>query len=561
LAVDIYLPDSGDHGPLPTVIHATPYFRALEFRAGWVGKLFNSLSPLTPVWDRLTAVGYVSVHVDQRGSGASYGTRRVDPASQVRDLNDIITWIVDQPWSDGQVAAFGLSADALPAQLLLTEPHPALRASVCLYTAFDFYRACHPGGMLIQVAVGDVGAMMRGLDQGRVIIGMGSGVARALSRLLIRGIKPVDADRVDRLRLSAAQKEHVGNDYLDLAILEARYSDESLSSLSVPMSLDELSASSFADRMKEASIPIYCLGGWFDSRMAEELVDLHARVPARGNRLTLGPWGHGGRIAVQPEGRNGRSEFDLSTTVVDFLDQHLRPSVPVPEGTAVHYFTLPAKGWQSANQWPPDSTTRRLYLEPDRLAETPGSEESTVSYKVDTGTTSGRRSRWAFHLHLLRGVHYGDRSAQDNRLAVFDSPELTGPCEVTGHVCVRLSATCSRTDELFIVYLEDVTAQRSTYVTEGLLLASHRKVAVGAGPLGVRHSHRSADVGPIEAGERIVLELSLLPTSYVFAKGHRIRIAVAHADTNNFGAVNPEERELSIHCGGASYVDLPIVEA
>jgi len=106
---------------------------------------------------------------------------------------------------------------------------------------------------------------------------------------------------------------------------------------------------------------------------------------------------------------------------------------------------------------------------------------------------------------------------------------------------------------------------KSTYITEGNLRASHRKL--GQAPfknLGLPyHSHYQSDLMPIPAGEPIELVFSLLPTSYRFHKGNRIRITFAFADADNFETpiiVPAPKIHLLRDINHPSFVQLPVVQ-
>jgi predicted acyl esterase len=71
----------------------------------------------------------------------------------------------------------------------------------------------------------------------------------------------------------------------------------------------------------------------------------------------------------------------------------------------------------------------------------------------------------------------------------------------------------------------------------------------------------SGDAQPLVAGEIAELTFDLLPTSYLFQPGHRIRIAIAGADASHF-AILPGGppilcvRRSRLH---ASRIDLPVI--
>jgi predicted acyl esterase len=115
--------------------------------------------------------------------------------------------------------------------------------------------------------------------------------------------------------------------------------------------------------------------------------------------------------------------------------------------------------------------------------------------------------------------------------------------------------------------LEDVTPEGDVhYVTEGELRAIHRQWQPGDTFLSSTrrlpvHTFRRADADPLIPGEVAPLLVELLPTSYHFKQGHRIRIALAGADKDHFQllagpAPTWEVWRTPYH---PSHIDLPIV--
>jgi len=142
-------------------------------------------------------------------------------------------------------------------------------------------------------------------------------------------------------------------------------------------------------------------------------------------------------------------------------------------------------------------------------------------------------------------VNYPDRAQTDQKLLVYDSPPLERDLEVTGHPVATLYLTTTADDGLFIAYLEDVGEDGSvTYVTEGVLRGIHRKLSHEAPPYPLAvpyHSFERKDGRPMVPGEVAELVFDLLPTSYLFERGHRVRIALAGADRDHFALIPSEE--------------------
>ncbi|MGE0474237.1 MAG: CocE/NonD family hydrolase C-terminal non-catalytic domain-containing protein, partial [Nitrospirales bacterium] len=116
-------------------------------------------------------------------------------------------------------------------------------------------------------------------------------------------------------------------------------------------------------------------------------------------------------------------------------------------------------------------------------------------------------------------------------------------------------------------YLEDVTPEGDVhYVTEGELRALHRKwISPDLGMPGflpVPHrTYRRADAVPLQPGEVVPLTIDLLPTSYQFKKGHRIRVALAGTDRDHFQALPgpPPAWNIWHTTTRPSHLDLPVV--
>jgi putative CocE/NonD family hydrolase len=191
----------------------------------------------------------------------------------------------------------------------------------------------------------------------------------------------------------------------------------------------------------------------------------------------------------------------------------------------------------------------------------------SIDYRVDRTATTGEWSRHGKHLSGGFGpARYPDRAIADHKLLCFTSTPLTEDVEVTGHPLLSLSMSCDREDAALLVYLEDVGPDGEVLpVTEADLRLSQRKESNDPPyrHLGVWRTGAAADVEPVVPGEVMTLRLDLLPTSWLFRKGHAIRLAIAGADKDNFVMV-PEDGpapRFTVHCGEAqpSSLDLPVM--
>lgn len=91
---------------------------------------------------------YVCVHASIRGSGCSSGTFDLYDRTHARDGYEIVEWLADRPWANGDVGLYGYSYSGFTGFFIAAEQPPSLVAvSANLLTA-DLYRdLVFPGGV------------------------------------------------------------------------------------------------------------------------------------------------------------------------------------------------------------------------------------------------------------------------------------------------------------------------------------------------------------------------------------------------------------------------------
>lgn len=122
-------------------------------------------------------------------------------------------------------------------------------------------------------------------------------------------------------------------------------------------------------------------------------------------------------------------------------------------------------------------------------------------------------------------------------MATWTSAPLAHAAEMTGHAVAEIWLASEARDAAVILYLEDVAADGATrYVTEGMLRALYRSTAPAPADyphVGPWHPSGVADARSLTPGEPALLQIQLMPTSWLFRAGHRIRIALAAADRDH----------------------------
>jgi uncharacterized protein len=556
IAADVYLPrDLAPGARLPAVLRQTRYYRRMAFRAP-----FDRLipDPYLGMIRRFVAAGYAWVAIDVRGTGASFGTRQLEwSPDEIRDAAEVMDWIVAQPWSDGQVAAVGISYEGTSAEMAATTRHPALKAVSPRFSHFDAYTDIgFPGGIWMSKFGEAWPRANHALDSGHP-----EEVLGRAGRLLGPRVAPVDDDP-SGARVAAAIRDHAAN--YDLSAITARlvYRDDASDSL---LAAESISPYPRAADIEATGIPVYGFSGWYDAGNTRGAVSRYLTLENPGSRLTLGPWPHAGLAYKSPGSPPRRTGFDHVGELLRFLDHHLKViDAGFSAEPPVHYYTTGEERWHASADWPPPAeVVAHFFGESGGLSrEAPASTCHDV-YRVDPGVGAGENARWD-SMYKLSVADYPDRAEADRKLLTYTSPPLEADVEVTGHPVARLFVESTATDGQFFVYLEDVSADgRVGYVGEGLLRGIHRKVS-DEPPYQTPvpyHSCLRADAQPLVPGEVAELVIDLLPISHLFQKGHRIRIALAGADRDHCEPLPGPAPTLKVYRGGdrASRVDLPVV--
>jgi putative CocE/NonD family hydrolase len=568
IAVDLCLPDRVEPGArLPTILHQTRYWRAIDFRVPidlFIGLNMYDLAKIRPAF---LDHGYAWVSVDVRGSGASYGYQTGPyPPESVEDVREIADWIAAQPWSNGKIGVYGISYDGLTAISAVRARHPAIVACAPTYTVFDLYPdIAGVGGVPFTWFHRTWGMGTKALDSNH--IGFVTGL---LPRLLGRGVRPVDGDR-GREMLDEAISDHTRNWDVYETSFRMTCRDDALP-YDPAWSLDSFSPHSHLREIAASGAAIYAYSGWLDAGFQHAAIRYFLNVRNPGSCLTIGPWDHGGRYNVSPTVRRTVDYRQHVLDLLHFFGSHLdgpEVAAAIPGRKPVRYFTLVEDRWKEADSWPPPNVHTLTYwlapgntLSPDRPHDAGGSD----TYRVDYSAGTGALSRWDSLIGGLRGPSvYLDRTAQDAKLQVYTSEPLPQAMEVTGHPVVTLYVTSTARDGNFFAYLEDVDEQgQVTYVTEGMLRGLHRTLSRETPPYRDLVPYRTftrADAALLEAGEVAELIFDLLPTSYLFRAGHRVRLALAGADKDHFFVPPGEPPTLRFHREGQhdSRIDLPVV--
>lgn len=469
LAADIYWPASTEDGEkLPVLLEYTPYRKT------------DSRSATLPLYSYFVRHGYAVARVDIRGTGNSEGVTIPHEYSDI-ELNDgevVIDWLASQAWSNGNIGMFGISWGGFNSiQMALRQP-PALKTFIALMATEALYQE-------------DVHYL--------------DGIIKTDSWMMSH-------DLYNALPGAPGFK-------LDQQWLEQRFEREPSVYTYMRQQRDGpfWDRASAVGRYEEIKIPGFHIGGWYDGyrnslpRMLEQV-----KAPVK---AMIGPWDHYWPHNAWPappmEWRHEAVRwFDqwlkgIDTGILDeprfavYVRDYHPPDPELPEA--------PGR-WRYEDDWPLERTDYQAWFaETDHgLGREPsGRATHQLEYIPSLGLEGGGPTMWW-------GSVTPDQQAMDQHSLVYDSEPLTEPLEILGRAQALLNVSASARRANWVVRLSDVAPDGQVTQVAGIgFNGTHRYSA-----------SQPADLVP---GEVFAAQLQLMFSSWVFPKGHRIRMAISNS--------------------------------
>lgn len=490
--------------------------------------------------------GYAHVLVDARGTGASYGVWKAPfSRDEINDYNEVVNWVVGQPWSNGNVGATGNSYTGNTALWLATLMNPAVKAVVPRHYEFDlFAETPYPGGLLTDWMVKTWNEGNRQLDTNP-------------------GVLLVDDDTDQKLYKEATAHRSENMDVYAAALATTFRDDRAFGT-----TLEELSLHAYVSQIEKSNVAINSWGGWFDASTADGVIKTFASLK-NPQRAVIGPWNHGAGQNASPYKPAEPERVMIGFETLRFFDHYLKGiDTGLDNEKLLYYFTIGEEKWKVTNTWPiAGATPTRWYFDANNSlsVDPPKTDTGEDRYTINFEATTGAKNRW--HTQVGGEVVYPDRAEEDKKLLTYTSAPLDRDIEITGYPIVTLFLTSTHTDGGFYVYLEDVNENgKVTYLTEGALRGLQRRISNAQSPIKIfvpYHSFKKADAAPIVPGEITELKFGLQPISALIKKGHRLRVAIAGHDKDTFIRI-PAEGTPTIamqrNKRALSLIELPVIK-
>jgi predicted acyl esterase len=524
ISLCVYRPDGP--GPFPTLFAASPYQYEMDEVPAYPLFLWRETGPVE--W--YTEQGYAYVHADVRGSGQSEGEFSFMGLDEQQDYLELIAWIVKQPWCNGRIGGIGQSYYAMAQWLMATYAPPGLACIAPYDGLVDQYRGSNYHGGIFCSYRSVWYASLRA-----------DNMHRPVNR---KGRPPMRFDLVG-------------------AITEHTLDDEFWRERSPYWRLDKIKC------------PVLSIGHW--GKMG-----LHLRGNILGYEEVKAP-----KKLVVTGARNtfeAHKMFDQidfhEKELLPFYDLHLKgKNNGFMEAEPVRLYVRGANVWRAEEHWPPKATTTPYYLRKGPSGSVTSMNDGGLSAdKPPAGeaSTSYTYPDWEW-VNGVAIIGPDGRVDAVRRVLTFTSAPLEKDLDVTGPIVLKLFASSTAIDTQFIVKLSDQQPQDEaarkagtqpsfTPVSKGWLKASHReKDETRSKPERPFYTHTNPQ--PLTPGEVYAFDIEVLPISYVFKKGHRLRLELANSDSPATDGVfshpyHPTQMGTdTIHhdAGHASCILLPVV--
>lgn len=504
LAATLYLPPEDDPElpePRAALLEALPY-RKDDLTAHY-----------RPEYHRFAdEFGYAVCRVDIRGTGSSEGSATGEyTAEELEDLTEVIAWLADRPWSNGNVGMFGTSWSGFNSlQVAMLRP-PALKAICSIFASDDRYAddVHYYGGALKQLDLADWPTYMDAIN-----------VLPPDPRVCGEGWRDAWERRV-------AEYEPWLFGWLEHQRYDAFWKHGSLR--------EDYGAIEAATML---------VTGWADG---------YTNIALRGmanlncpKRLLAGPWSHADVETSRP-GPN----LDLDREMARWWDRWLRgedngvdrePPIVVfvrrPVTPAADLEAYPGT-WRFESGWPLDRVRERGFALAEAEAGQAGDGPDRLEVRGDVGWTG-----WLSCAGLPPWGQAVDQRPDEAFSLVYDWP-LEEELEILGAPVLRARVASSAPVAYLSARLCDVHPDgTSQLVTRGLLNLTHRD--------------SREEPSPLEPGRAYDVSFELDVTSWVFEPGHGVRVDLAGTDWPNCWPP-PAPLTLTIEREGSQLV-LPIVD-
>ena len=480
---DIFRPDSG--GRFPAILCLFPFHKEDQTR------------PIMPVavcpelvsieggdYNFYVRRGYAQVFANVRGTGRSGGLFDHLGDGTIEDIYDVIEWLAQQPWCDGQVATFGTSYFAMTAKRVAELKPPSLKTIFAPFGVTDQYRhAIYHGGIFAFV--------------------FHQFWLKSLSNLRVRKEyrNQTGQNAFDEQIENALQDPEI-NIHPELVHV-LKNPDEGGNMLIVEYVLNYLDTELYREKAVrfdvDVEIPGYFGGCW-------AMHSLH--LP--GDFQSFENWKGPKKLTIGPPYYLDRPVYQYHYESLRWFDYWLKGiDTGIMDEPPIQLFIQNTGEWKAAYEWPlPETRWTEFYLHADGLlSEHEIFPDETASTFKDTPEEHGSLT--------------------------FVTPPMVEHTEVCGPMVLNLYASTTDTEVLwFVSFLEIDPMGNERVLTRGWLRGSQRRMDPDKSrPWQPYHPHDSRE--PLTPGQVYEFNIEIVPTGVLFKAGWRFAVRIKAADKDD----------------------------
>jgi uncharacterized protein len=468
------------------VLNTTPYGR-------------NGLCSCESASDYVTR-GFVLAVVDVRGTGGSQGDLSENYFSprQARDGYELVEFLGTQPWSNGKVGMSGGSYLGITQYLTAEQRPPHLAAIAPNEALSDVYNdAAFPGG--IESLFFDAQYL----------------AVQGAPGLLGPNTEPSMIPGTLTAKFEQATGRSIAFDYLENPYEGPFYYERS------PIT-----------QVGKIRVPVLVLDGWRDAFVGGNIRMYRALERRRGveTLLNVGPCTHKGcgfpfDPTEEPPGID-----NIEAQELQFFQRYLM-GMEVPSLPRVRFYVQQAAHYQNTTAWPPPTSRfKREYLRPEAIApQRPA--ESTASYVTNPAAGLSMAFDEQGTVAITPYIPHDQRLEEEQGLT-WRTPVLSQTTTLSGPIALHLVAASTATDTDWFAKVADVAPDGTqSIVAEGLLRASLRALARGSTARQPLQTMTTPE--PLTPGAFYDYEISIAPTAFVFAAGHRLQLRLTSYNLPN----------------------------
>jgi len=409
-----------------------------------------------------------------------------------------LRWIENQSWYNGRIAMWGGSAFGHTQWAIADQTNPGINALFVQIASTNFRKMFYPGNAFSLESALYWAIRSRG-DRDREVVSI-KDIEKG-----VQGFPVIEAD--DR----ATGDTEFFNDWLINQNNDAFW-----------QKIDGV------NRTHTLRAPALLMAGWFDPFLPSQINDFTSILNnakenvASETRLIIGPWAHARDVLLPNSHQAIPYRKESIAPSIKWFDHQLGINKDPLNMPRIKIFVMGTNRWRDENEWPLARTKyTNFYLHSSGAANSldgDGLLNKTAPYEEETpdnyvyNPKDPVPSAGGAMLGPRSGIQMQNTIESRPDVLVYSTPTLSESLEATGPVRAELYVSTDVPSTDFTAKLVDVYPDGRAYnICDGILRRNYEP-------------NNNSEESPVK------ISIDLWPTSYLFRKGHRIRLEVSSSN-------------------------------